>query len=825
MSIFPVASDSVTLDTAQVETTDVWANGFRINPVTGGVRAAFSNTVSTYNQGIPLDSNGVVCLVDSTASFPSATWSNGIPLSNQKMCLSSAAASTYSNGLPMASNGGVGGLLVPSMSLYFLGTASLDSRITFARADAVTCATYFDSTGRLQLMGRNELTYSSTFTNAAWTKTDVTPTLGESSPLDVGYLMTEGSAGTSVTLRSCTVAAGSTITVSIVAKRGNTDWFRLQAAGVAGTDGADAWFNLNTGAKGSVVARGAGTSNSSTITSLGGGWYRCTVTTLPNGTYTDGRIAFLAASADASTARVSGATYTVSAAQLERGSTATTYSATTTAENSGPRFDYDPASPAGVTGPELVTNGDFSQGTTGWTLAASFNAGTLSVSNGQLLGVASSTTGLRSSSPITVTLGKTYTISGRLAGTGSGVTFRVSTAASLGSATYQSATITTQQDVSSTFVATATTMYVGVAMATTCSVNDTFTIDNISVQEVTFNPRGLLIEESRQNLLLQSRDMTQAAWVKDFSTAARNQVGIDGASNTACKITPDTSSNIHRVSQVATIVTTTAYTYSVVAKAAGYNFLYINGAAGPNAGQVCFNLSTGTIAATTNGTGTITSLGGGWYRCSVTATSAGTAFQGYLQVNNSGVATDTTFVGDGTSGIIVDCAQLEVGAFATSIIPTTTTALTRAADSASMTGTNFSSWYNTSAGTFVAEWDSALGNVNTAVIGTSSGLSSIQYINSGSLKSYNGAVILTTANTASANTAVKSAVAYDGSGRAACLSAGTVATSTPPFTDVAITSISLGTDVIGSKPLAGHIRSLRYYPTRLPNATLQALTA
>ena len=49
----------------------------------------------------------------------------------------------------------------------------------------------------------------------------------------------------------------------------------------------------------------------------------------------------------------------------------------------------------------------------------------------------------------------------------------------------------------------------------------------------------------------------------------------------------------------------------------------------------------------------------------------------------------------------VQYAQLEVGAFPTSYIPTTTTALTRNADVAVMTGTNFSNWYNASEGTFV----------------------------------------------------------------------------------------------------------------------------
>jgi hypothetical protein len=48
----------------------------------------------------------------------------------------------------------------------------------------------------------------------------------------------------------------------------------------------------------------------------------------------------------------------------------------------------------------------------------------------------------------------------------------------------------------------------------------------------------------------------------------------------------------------------------------------------------------------------------------------------------------------------VQFAQLEAGAFATSFIPTAAAAVTRNADVATMTGANFSSWYNTSEGTF-----------------------------------------------------------------------------------------------------------------------------
>jgi len=141
------------------------------------------------------------------------------------------------------------------------------------------------------------------------------------------------------------------------------------------------------------------------------------------------------------------------------------------------------------------------------------------------------------------------------------------------------------------------------------------------------------------NLLQYSNDLTQ--W------AARNN-----GTATATKFTPDTTSNIHRVqANSVTISSGVPYTAAVRASASGYRYLYINGAASPNVGQATFDLQTGTVVAIANGTATIAPVGDGSYICAVSAISNSTLQTLYLQVNNSAVATDTTFAGDGTSAI------------------------------------------------------------------------------------------------------------------------------------------------------------------------------
>ena len=171
--------------------------------------------------------------------------------------------------------------------------------------------------------------------------------------------------------------------------------------------------------------------------------------------------------------------------------------------------------------------------------------------------------------------------------------------------------------------------------------------------------KGLLVEEGRTNLLTRSQEFDNAAWTKSAATVTPNFALAPDGTLTADLLLPDTTSSIHRIDQILTISSGAAYTYSVHAKAAGYRYLFVNGAASPNQGQATFDLQAGTVSATATGSASIVALGNSWYRCIVTATSASTTNRTFLQVNNSGVATDTTFAADGVSGIQLWGAQLE----------------------------------------------------------------------------------------------------------------------------------------------------------------------
>jgi hypothetical protein len=222
---------------------------------------------------------------------------------------------------------------------------------------------------------------------------------------------------------------------------------------------------------------------------------------------------------------------------------------------------------------------------------------------------------------------------------------------------------------------------------------------------VTLAPKGLLIEESRANLLPQSSGFNTGSWTKANATitsgATTSPDGTVNASKLAENTTAVTDHPVYTTGATVTVIGTT-YTETFYLKASER----IWAAVGIFDGawfRAYFNLSAGTVGTVAAGlTASISAAGNGWYRCTITRTMASlAAFAGVWTANADN---SFSFAGTVGSGIFLWGAQLEAGAFATSYIPTTTTSLTRNADAVSMTGTNFSDWYNASEGAFLAKF-------------------------------------------------------------------------------------------------------------------------
>jgi len=225
------------------------------------------------------------------------------------------------------------------------------------------------------------------------------------------------------------------------------------------------------------------------------------------------------------------------------------------------------------------------------------------------------------------------------------------------------------------------------------------------------------------------------------------------------------------------------------------------------------------------------SLGTSLSRFSVTRTltDATTAF----------VTTDVLF--EFLAGAAIDITlriglpQLEQGAFATSVIPTTTTALTRNADVASMTGTNFSSWFNAAEGTLLAQVIyGADVNCKTAFInnGAYTNLFSMQReasLDRWQVDVFSGgsrqALLTFATNSAAINSVSKCASAYKVDDFSGSVNGGTVVTDTSGLVPVSMDRLALGRDNVGSAEfLNGWLQRISYYPTRNTNSQLQALT-
>lgn len=349
---------------------------------------------------------------------------------------------------------------------------------------------------------------------------------------------------------------------------------------------------------------------------------------------------------------------------------------------------------------------------------------------------------------------------------------------------------------------------------------------------VTLAPKGLLIEEQRTNLTTYSDQFDNAAWTKTRSTVSANATTAPDGTTSADKLVEDTTAtSTHFVSRTSSIVisASTAYSGTVFIKSAERTIARLRIIIGGSAFAAETNLTTGAISAVAGEVPTsfsATSYGNGWWRIVVSGTSgAGTSGDIIIQLCNA--AGSNSYTGDGTSGLFIWGAQLEAGAFATSYIPTVAAQVTRSADAASMTGTNFSSWFNGTAGTFAINFDAFDRNGTIATV--SDGTSSNRFVNypanSTQLDIITGGVNQGSlgGGAISLNTATKLAYAYATNDAALSLSGGAVVTDTS-LTLPSVNQMRLGASSGGGALLNGHIQTLTYYNSRLSNTQLQALT-
>jgi hypothetical protein len=192
--------------------------------------------------------------------------------------------------------------------------------------------------------------------------------------------------------------------------------------------------------------------------------------------------------------------------------------------------------------------------------------------------------------------------------------------------------------------------------------------------------RGILIESAGTNLVPRSQEFDNASWTKGGASISANATTAPDGTTTADLLTENTSTGDHRAFQSVTVPNATACCFSVYLKPNGRSLVQLTFA---GVGDVVFNISTGAVSTTLNGSGEMTAAANGWYRCVLKFTTATTSYNAQVRLVSTG--TTSSYTGDGASGVYVWGAQVEATAAPTSYVPTAAASATRSIDAATVT--------------------------------------------------------------------------------------------------------------------------------------------
>jgi hypothetical protein len=353
---------------------------------------------------------------------------------------------------------------------------------------------------------------------------------------------------------------------------------------------------------------------------------------------------------------------------------------------------------------------------------------------------------------------------------------------------------------------------------------------------------GLLIEEQRTNQITNSTTFNSQT-VTNCTVYSNTIIAPDGTL-TGSMIQDDSTNGQHGLLRTYSVTSGTLYRSSVYLKMGTQRYVSLSY---PSATSTrlwaTFDLLNGTVTGSWGDLGTITPVGNGWYRISGAETAGATA-SAYLelQFNSTGVnpswpstTQPAAYAGIG-SYFYAWGMQGEAGAFASSYIATTSASATRTADAASMTGANFSSWFNAAEGTFYINADRTKYSGSNGYLGVTADSNNasdqitFDQTNSTSLRAFymKGYPSTGYPNFTSTNigTTFKAALAYKSGDTARVVDAVTAATSSDSYAPSANFSIMrIGNQPSGTLSINTTIKKISYYPLRLSNTNIQALTS
>ena len=603
----------------------------------------------------------------------------------------------------------------PSLNLDFVNNRYLDPRVSFSRSST---ATYYDgkTTHKAE---ENLLTYSEQFDSAVWAKLNTTITansqvgpFGQSTSDTLTETATTGQH--SLIYPSMGVSTGLSYTFSVYAKYGTRQYIQLAWDSPGFNSSSYTNFDIQNGTIGTV-----GGNASSSIVSVGNGWYRCSMTCPALTSNSSSPYIILANSSsmaygDAYAGSISNSVY-LFGAQVEQRNSVGPYQPTTT---------------------QPITN-------------------------------------------------------------------------------YQSTLVTASMD------------------------QPRFDHD-----PVTKECKGLLIEDATTNLLTYSEDLSNAVWSKAAVTVDNySQNTLTPSGSTSYRVVETSASGGHAITRTISITASgnKKYAYSLYAKAGSRTSLQmiVTGVGlATSSDYANFDLANGVLGTVGAGIdAVITPVGNGWYRCSISfvPVSSGTATLHSWIISSPTAVRAESYAGDIYSYLYVWGFQLEdTSASPSSYIPTTSSTATRGSDTSYLIGNNFTSWYNQDEGCIFTEFKtqqkpltSFYNNYVFAVRDNTSynriytDVNLNGYLHSAILSS-NSSQVDVSSTTYTMNTLYRVGISFKQDDVGLSFNS-LLQTDTSSNLPKNMSVIYLGS-YDGTSSLRGHLRRFTYYPKRLSDSELQAMT-
>ena len=354
---------------------------------------------------------------------------------------------------------------------------------------------------------------------------------------------------------------------------------------------------------------------------------------------------------------------------------------------------------SGVSDTELVTNGDFSNGSTDW-----INTDGSATFINNYVKIQSQGSTLNRIRQIDVTqVGKTFKLSYEIIENNNVSEFKY-----YNGTAYVTITSTVGTHTLYFVAGNNDDLFFNVADTNT---DDYIIIDNVSVREVDIEtPRidylteigkakelqkpSLLLEPQSTNKLTKSEEFSNSYWAKSNCTVQRSTITSPDGLQGSYKLIPDAGTGGNRSLGKNFTGLSNDHTWSIFARAGEYKYAILRTRNNPIV-VVSFDLENGTFNVNQStamyiaDSAKMENYGNGWYRCSITLDPSQADSVGQLYPSVSVGITGNeinSFDGDGVSGIYVFGAQFEEQSYSTSYIPTSESTVTRNQDLANNAG-------------------------------------------------------------------------------------------------------------------------------------------